>query len=472
MSMPTAINNKYRLITATTNYLLNIGDYSQMPIQTNQLIKGSGQHPLMVNSGSDRTGDIYIHHREYLGPVTASATLTASATAGVTTPGQSTFNVQSYPINAALQSVFPWLSQIARNFTFYEFEGLVFEYRPTSGEYGNLQTNALGKVIMATQYDPDAAYFPSSQQMENYDYATACKPAEHMIHGVETKIKQRLPNMLYTRTGTSTKDAVLTDLGEFQIATEGVPLSVIGGTAGATLVTVNIGELWVSYKVRLSRANINSQNIAAPTDYFLGYNGAAAAILMATSPTQLAAAGAPLTSYYPLGSPANQAVPKLTNQIGCSVVGLNATSFLVIFPPGTNNNYLIGIGSYDSVNEQNVIQPATAVAADLTLAQTNGWVPPSGSPNPAILSLDSSTGGTGTTIPQATAQSFTASKNGVAYAWVSPSSESELSGPTWLPIQVRSSPGTTAARKFTMPVTTGTIIWNVIITATTISLTA
>ena len=216
----------------------------------NQIMADSVQAPMMVNASEDLSGDIYFSHREFLGNVQAL----------VPASGLSAFNVKEYELNSALASSFPFLSQLAQNFTMYEFCGLVYEYRPTSGELGST-SNQLGKVIMATQYDPDAPTFMNSIQMENYNYANACKPSEHMLHGVETDPKQTATKMLYTRTGTVTKDKIFTDLGTFQIATEGIPVS---GPVGSYQ---NIGELWVAYKIKLSRAQLyqtlNANNFAS-----------------------------------------------------------------------------------------------------------------------------------------------------------------------------------------------------------------
>lgn len=85
--------------------------------------------------------------------------------------------------------------------------------------------------------------------MENYDYSSSAKPSLGMLHGVETKHASSATNMLYVRTGNTAKDKVFTDLGTFSIATEGIP-----GVAGAA--TQIIGELWVTYRIKLSRANL------------------------------------------------------------------------------------------------------------------------------------------------------------------------------------------------------------------------
>lgn len=213
-----------------------VGDYGSMV--ENQIIHGSGQQPISVNSGSNLSGDVIITHREFLGNVNVTST----------GAGSTGFQLASYPINPGLQSSFPWLSQIANNFEMYEFAGLLYEYKPTSGEMGSTGSNVLGKVVMATNYDPDAPVFTSSVQMENYDYAQAAKPSIRMVHGVETAPAQRLTKQLYLRQGEVSKDKVLTDIGLFQVATEGINV----GAAGV----FNVGELWCTYRVKFSRAQL------------------------------------------------------------------------------------------------------------------------------------------------------------------------------------------------------------------------
>lgn len=299
---------------AASNYL-GWGDYAG-EAGGNQIIADSNVHkPITVNASNDLSGDIYISHREYLGNVTALGT-------GVSTP--SSFSSQTFPINVGVAATFPWLSQIAVNFSLYELEGCIFEYRPTSGELGSA-ANTLGKVVMVTQYDPDASPFTSTIEMENYDYSNACKPSEHMIHGVETDPKQRATKMLYVRSGVSSKDKIFTDVGFFQVATEGLPVNVAAGTQ------VNVGELWVTYKVKLSRANLFSAlSKEILTDFFLARTTGAVnlfndSLALQQSTTYL------LNSY---STPADVSHPsnKKTNGIGCDLSTGGLAGFNITFP--------------------------------------------------------------------------------------------------------------------------------------------
>jgi hypothetical protein len=218
------------------------GDYSFNQITSGPASMNPHQNVHHLSSSTkDLSGDIIYSNTEFVRNIYVTG-----PTSGA---GTSSFQLESLPLNPALQTTFPFLSQLAQNFELFEFQGLMFQYKPTSGNYGNSNSNSLGKVVMCTNYDPDAATFANTIVMENYDYACSTLPSSGCVHGVECKPSQRSVNQLYTRTGTSSKDLVFTDLGNFQIATEGIPF-------GAANQEALIGELWVTYTVKLSRAKM------------------------------------------------------------------------------------------------------------------------------------------------------------------------------------------------------------------------
>lgn len=330
--------------------------------------------PMKTRGSSDLTGDIYLRRKEFVSNVFANGVGTSQQAI------QSTFNVQTFNINAGLAATFPWLSQVAKNFTFYEFEQLIFEYKPLSGEYGNLNTNALGKVVMSTQYDPDAPNFQSSIQMENYDWTTSQKPSEHGLHGVECKRVERSTNQLYVRVGASAKDEVLTDLGDFQIATEGIPLTIPNG---ATSSTVPIGELWVMYTVKLSRANIYNSTSGGGGGVDVHFGSTTGAANWGSNTITFMNATPLSAQYYvtPTNAAAVQYAAKRTNAIGTWAGGRNTTSNMVIFPPGTNGNFFIYFAIEPNASETNGFTtgpPTLGAAADLQFAAVSGYIPPSG----------------------------------------------------------------------------------------------
>lgn len=199
--------------------LFGHGDYS---VKSNSLIPHPGQH--LPKFSSNHRGTRIIE-REYIGDIVSGA-LSGTSSAF--------FNV-NYPINPTNPQVFPWLSTIASLYDQWEPNGIVFEFVSTSSEYNGVN-QALGTVIMATDYDIQDPLFTSKQQMENADYACSTKPAVSLMHGIECDPAERPTKVMYTSVGAT--DARFSVLGNFQCATQGM-----------SSANVNLGELWVSYDI-------------------------------------------------------------------------------------------------------------------------------------------------------------------------------------------------------------------------------
>jgi len=259
-----ATGNQYGLLnfgsgSTLSNRMSGLGDYfggnKYGPTKANAIMEGSTlDTPLVVNASDDVTGDVYLSHREFVAVVEAN--LPAGAT-NLAAP----FQQQTYPLNPAILTSFPWLSQVAQNYDLFEFQGLVYEYVPQMSESANNQNN-LGRVMMMTQYDPEQAPLTNSRAFQNYEFACSAKPSLGLIHGVECKRIQSAPNIMYTRTvpptiGAAVKSKVFTDLGNFNIATEGVPFAAVSASAQSQI----LGELWVTYRVKLSRAKLATQSL-------------------------------------------------------------------------------------------------------------------------------------------------------------------------------------------------------------------
>lgn len=218
-----AIGGTVGAVAGGVDEYIGRGDYGKV---ANQIVTG-GRAPISVNATSDRTGDIVLTQTEYIG----------------TLKGSDKFRVESYELNPGLHKLFPFLSQIANNYELYEWSGLMVCYKPTSGEGGS--NNVLGKVIMTTNYDPNCGDFRNSLEMQNYDYASVGKPSQTIVHGIETAPASRATRMLYVRNGPSSRDKEFTDIGKLFVAVEGMP--------GSTDV---VGELHITYRIRLSRAKL------------------------------------------------------------------------------------------------------------------------------------------------------------------------------------------------------------------------
>lgn len=315
---------------------VGFGDY------TSNQIAGGQQSQISVNQ-HDMSGDIYVTRTEFVQNITVSGAA-----------GQPTlFQVTSYALNPGLQQTFPWLSQVASNFTMYEFNGLMFQYKPLFSEDAGTSAN-LGKIVMATQYDPNSGPFRTSVEMENYDYANSSKPSMGLVHGVETANHQQALNMQYVRTGSTARDRIFTDIGTFQVGTEGVPLA-----AAATQAI--IGELWVTYSVKLSRAELYNSLLGAGINTDI-LRGSCSAAQLTTGTT----------------------FQKSSNSIGITVFPVSATSFTMFFPLNISLGYYQFVVQFSSgatvfttqqvllpsgfVNCQNYIPGSTIPGAPVTAA--------------------------------------------------------------------------------------------------------
>lgn len=227
--------------------LTGFGDYQ---IQKNVLTETNGP-PAVINRSNK---EFVVRHREYITDI-----YSASGTAS--TP--SAFANQVFSINPGDFNTFPWLSAVADKFETYRIEGMIFEFKSLYSDAVVTQNGSIGSVILATEYNAGAAPFPNKQYMENYEFAQSCKPSHSVLHPIECARSQNVLSELYVRPGPvpSGEDVKTYDFGDFQIASQGIPL----GSAGAA---VALGELWVSYQIALIKPKISS---AAGTYIDSGY---------------------------------------------------------------------------------------------------------------------------------------------------------------------------------------------------------
>lgn len=229
--------------------LFGFGDYH---ISSNSLMKAAmNPSSSVVPTFGTHSRGVRITEREYIGEITS----------GALSAGSSVFTNQIYNLNPADTVTFPWLSQFAQNFEQWVPHGIVFEFVSTSSEY-NGTSQALGTVIMATDYDPYDTSYASKVEMETAAYSNSTKPSNGAMHGIECDPKERSIETLYVGT-TAQGDLRMQTLGNFQIATQGMSTS-----------NVPLGELWVSYDFTFfkKQANIPVQYLELAWNSGDGFN--------------------------------------------------------------------------------------------------------------------------------------------------------------------------------------------------------
>lgn len=221
-----------------------ITGYGDYHIRSNTLLE-TNSPPAVINSGKE----FVIRHREYIADI-------FSASGAANTP--SAFANQSFSINPGNATTFPWLANVADRFEQYRIQGMLFEFKSLYSDAVVTQNGSIGSIVLATEYNAGAPPFNTKQQMENYEFAQSAKPSLSVLHPIECARSQNVLSELYIRTGAVPvgEDLKTYDFGDFQIASQGIPL----GGAGAA---VNLGELWVTYEIALLKPKIQ---IGAPAD--------------------------------------------------------------------------------------------------------------------------------------------------------------------------------------------------------------
>jgi len=273
----------------------------------------SSQVPMMKNS----PGGIIISHREYICDINSTVN----------------FTTQSFPLQPGVGTLFPWLSSLAQNFEEYEFRGMVLEFKSMSSDLNTASTTSnLGTVVMCSQYNPLDPIFPDKRTMENYQFACSGKPSEHIVHPIECKRGQNVDTHLYVRTTASLgndADLRLYDLGNFTIATQGMPAAFSGSS---------IGELWVSYEVEFYKPKLTS------TTGTTNLADKITAVVTATSPYETSVVYDP------------------NNSCGCLfqtfIVNGSTNNYSIVFPQQCHGRYMITYSiSAVSTNSNSLPQP-------------------------------------------------------------------------------------------------------------------
>lgn len=232
---------------------LTLGDIGQWAGNSISKIFGLGAYSLKKNTVMDSisqqvpfmhssTAEVRLCNREFICDVSSSTN----------------FQNNVFPLEASNSMTFPYLSTLALNFQEYKFEGLVFEFKSTSASALNSTNTALGTVMMACQYDVTHPPFDNKQTVLNSMWSADSKPSESFLLPIECDPKERpFETCLVRRQATTVTDPHVYSWGNLNVATT-------GSQAAAT-----IGELWVSYDVKLMKPAQNESK----TSYSIWYPG-------------------------------------------------------------------------------------------------------------------------------------------------------------------------------------------------------
>lgn len=200
----------------------------------NVLIEG-GASPMSIGMGATDNQEVVINHCEYLQDVYG--------------PASAAFTNNSLDLNPGLLENFPFLGQIAANYEEYEFLQLMFHFKSTV-DAAQSATGAVGTLIMATNYNADAAPFLSKESMMQYHGANNIRVDKDMDHGVECDPSKNAGTAIrYVRTVplVDSQQKKEFDLGKFQWALVNIP---------SNFYNEQVGELWVSYTVKLGKPKL------------------------------------------------------------------------------------------------------------------------------------------------------------------------------------------------------------------------
>ena len=219
----------------------------------NSLVVG-GRPSMSVDGSNDETQTITISHSEYLQDVYGG--------------NSANFSVESWNLNPGLMENFPWLAQIAANYEEYEFIQLMFHFKSTVDASAVNNTNgSTGTIIMATNYNATAPNFTSKETMMQYHGANSGRVVDDHTHGIECDpsknagAAQKYVRFLPVQVG---QDLKTFDLGKFQLGQVNLP---------SAFFNQQIGELWVSYTVKLTKPRLVTSLLGNATETRFVSNG-------------------------------------------------------------------------------------------------------------------------------------------------------------------------------------------------------
>lgn len=210
--------------------------YGNTQFMMNNLIDSGSRHSRtnpQITTVQDETGDLTFSYREYVKDIVSNT--------------NNFHTVEKFELNPGIAQAFPLLSSFAQYFEEYDFEQLIFHFKSLVTEG---YSSAAGSVMVVPIYNPSNSVLPDKRSCENTDQCVSGKVTADLMCGVECdNSKKALGGYLYVRNDDIPREQRRTyDLGFVQVALQGVPADL------------HIGELWVEYRVRLSKLRVSTNN--------------------------------------------------------------------------------------------------------------------------------------------------------------------------------------------------------------------
>jgi hypothetical protein len=213
--------------------IAGFGDY----VVSDNTMSKAGYAALDVPAFGSGNNEVRITHREFVKAISVPADGT-------------TFHNYTMDINPSNSAMFPWLSQIARNYQQYKINGMVFMYKSMTSEYAS--SGSLGTIGIATNYNVNDKPYSDLVSFENSQFAVVNKPSMSIVHAIECKEFARNGLQLYVRDAKNHSSAVsdprFYDFAKVQIMTDGLPQSTDS----------TLGQLWVSYDITFMKPIVAS----------------------------------------------------------------------------------------------------------------------------------------------------------------------------------------------------------------------
>lgn len=208
---------------------------------SNALVDGGSstqfQAPLFAPQSD--TGSVVISHREFIGKLYAPKS------------DEGNFHLQEYEVNPGLSSLFPWLSSIAQNYDSYELIQCIVSVKSLVSEsIGG--DGIIGSIYMAHQEDLHQGSFRTAHDIMQFQGSVSCKASSNLMLGLEcdpSKVPGSSTHKFVRVEGIDRYHRQIQDfdMGKVSIATADLPTNLQGDA---------IGELWISYTVKLSTPKV------------------------------------------------------------------------------------------------------------------------------------------------------------------------------------------------------------------------